>query len=100
MTSRDFVYWLQGFMEINDPKTLTKEQALIIQRHLRMVFAHEIDPSMPDKRLYDIHEGKEDLKIIEDDGDKLDGDDKDNITGSILKSIVHRTSVLSRKVMC
>lgn len=47
MTSRDFVYWLQGYLEIADkPVALSKEQVAIVQKHLAMVFAHEIDPSM------------------------------------------------------
>lgn len=46
MTSRDFVYWLQGFMEINQPLSITEEQTKIIKNHLALVFKHEIDPSM------------------------------------------------------
>ena len=26
MTSRDFAYWLQGFFEMGNPKTLNEEQ--------------------------------------------------------------------------
>ncbi len=43
MTSRDFVYWLQGFFEINDPQTINKEQTQIIKNHLNLVFHHDID---------------------------------------------------------
>lgn len=52
MTSRDFVYWLQGFFEISGAKSLTQEQGEMVQRHLSLVFKHEIDPSMggPDKQ--------------------------------------------------
>lgn len=50
MTSRDFVYWLQGFFEISGKPSLTEEQGRIVQRHLHMVFVHEIDPSMPDPK--------------------------------------------------
>jgi hypothetical protein len=48
MTSRDFVYWLQGFAEIhgNPP---TDKQWEVIRNHLNLVFKHEIDPSMPDQ---------------------------------------------------
>ncbi len=49
MTSRDFCYWLQGFFEIADPKSLSKEQIDMIQKHLSMVFKHEIDPSYGDQ---------------------------------------------------
>jgi hypothetical protein len=52
MTSRDFVYWLQGFFEIGKPTTLSMEQTAMVKRHLEMVFIHEIDPSMggPEKQ--------------------------------------------------
>ena len=43
MTSRDFVYWLQGFFELSEVKTLTEEQVKIIKTHLNMVFIHDID---------------------------------------------------------
>lgn len=45
MTSRDFCYWLQGFLELRDDASITAEQAKCIQRHLALVFVHEIDPS-------------------------------------------------------
>ena len=61
MTSRDFAYWLQGFFEIEKPLSIDPQQTEMIQKHLNMVFFHEIDPSMGDKKhnqtLTDIHEG-------------------------------------------
>lgn len=50
MTSRDFAYWLQGFFEITNPTTITNEQTEMIKNHLNLVFKHEIDPSMGDKK--------------------------------------------------
>lgn len=50
MTSRDFAYWLQGFFEITNPETITKEQTNMIKNHLNLVFKHEIDPSMGDEK--------------------------------------------------
>lgn len=47
MTSRDFVYWLQGFFELENPEQLTPTQIDLVRRHLNMVFIHEIDPSFP-----------------------------------------------------
>lgn len=45
MTARDFCYWLQGKLEIDgEPKALTAAQVEVIQRHLNLVFAHDIDP--------------------------------------------------------
>lgn len=49
MTSRDFCYWLQGFFEISGTAALTPEQAAVVQKHLALVFKHEIDPSMGPK---------------------------------------------------
>jgi hypothetical protein len=58
MTSRDFCYWLQGFFEIagaaSHDGALTTSQVCMIERHLKLVFKHEIDPS--------IDKGKEELK--------------------------------------
>lgn len=59
MTSRDFCYWLQGYLEIAGVKgyeqALSGEQVACVRRHLAMVFRHEIDPSMPDPKLDEIH---------------------------------------------
>lgn len=61
MTSRDFVYWLQGFMEISEATEITPKQLDVIKNHLSMVFKHEIDPSHGDaahqKKLSDAHQG-------------------------------------------
>jgi len=48
MTSRDFVYWLQGYFELEEPKEIGEKQTEAIKRHLALVFKHEIDPSMSD----------------------------------------------------
>lgn len=44
MTSQDFVYWLQGFMEIAEPEVLSAKQLDMIKSHLALVFVHDIDP--------------------------------------------------------
>lgn len=50
MTSRDFCYWLQGYFEIagehSSDIAMSTAQVQTIQKHLNLVFAHEIDPSM------------------------------------------------------
>lgn len=46
MTSRDFCYWLQGFFELADDQGISPTKASLIQKHLALVFKHEIDPSM------------------------------------------------------
>lgn len=64
MTSRDFCFWLQGYFELQNPESITEEQISIIQRHLNMVFVHEIDPSMPNKKLDQIHAQSADVSSI------------------------------------
>ena len=55
MTTRDFAYWLNGFFELqradapNTPLVITTPQAEMIQRHLNLVFEHDIDPSIDGK---------------------------------------------------
>lgn len=59
MQSRDFAYWLQGYFEITsatsnrEPDGLSVGQVEMIKNHLAMVFKHEIDPSMGDKKHQD-----------------------------------------------
>lgn len=56
MKSRDFVYWLQGFFEIEESDktedapeiSLSPQKVAMLRKHLNMVFKHEIDPSMGD----------------------------------------------------
>lgn len=54
MTSRDFCYWLQGFLEVSNAKEIAPEQLVIIKNHLAMVFAREIDPSHGDAKMRSI----------------------------------------------
>lgn len=57
MTSRDFCFWLQGFFEIanchkpDSELELSSAQVKMIERHLSLVFKHEIDPSMGDEKV-------------------------------------------------
>lgn len=53
MKATEFCYWLQGFFELNQAaeqytnqhtNQLISEQVEIIQRHLALVFVHDIDP--------------------------------------------------------
>ena len=55
MTSRDFCFWLQGFFEIAKPMQLGPNEIELIEKHLKLVFVHEIDPSMPNPKLDKIH---------------------------------------------
>jgi hypothetical protein len=67
MTSRDFCYWLQGYIEIEKERAgaigmLGEGQVQCIAKHLALVFVHEIDPSAgpPEHqaKLNEIHEKK------------------------------------------
>lgn len=37
MTERDFVYWLQGYLEISGSNEITPEQIQIIKDHIKLV---------------------------------------------------------------
>lgn len=45
MKATEFCFWLQGHFEMNGTGALSADQAEMIQRHLSLVFKHEIDPS-------------------------------------------------------
>lgn len=62
MTSRDFVYWLQGYFEVTKPESIPAEQVKIIQNRLNLVLRHEIDPTI-DGGIEDV---KEELQQIHD----------------------------------
>jgi len=66
MKAHEFCYWLQGFFEIYDAAcegapALNCEQAALVQKHLALVFKHEIDAKYGDNKhqaeLNEIHEG-------------------------------------------
>jgi hypothetical protein len=58
VTSRDFAFWLQGYLELTpgQPAPLSAEQVDKVRRHLALVFIHDIDPSLKlaNKRLEDL----------------------------------------------
>lgn len=63
MTSRDFCYWLQGYLEVTQvgsdkPIAILSAKVEMIQKHLNLVFKHEIDPSFENQtELNEIHLG-------------------------------------------
>lgn len=40
MEYRDFTYWLQGFFELSDAKSVTKEQLQVIRNHLNLTLKY------------------------------------------------------------
>lgn len=45
MTEKDFVYWLQGFVELTETDSISEKQWLVIKDHLNLVF----DKKTPDR---------------------------------------------------
>jgi len=41
MTPRDFVYWLQGYLEISGARVLEEYEVSVIKDHLKLVFSKE-----------------------------------------------------------
>lgn len=67
MKASEFCYWLQGYFEIKkagEPVDLSinQQQAEMIERHLALVFKHELDPKQgtPEHQaeLQAIHDGR------------------------------------------
>ncbi len=48
MMARDFIYWLQGYLELtpDQPAPLSAQQVEKIRRHLALVFVHDLDPTL------------------------------------------------------
>jgi len=70
MTSRDFVFWLQGTFEGNDIKTLDEAQVESIKNHLKLVFLYDIDPSYTDNEILqhimqNVHDGKDPMAGVD-----------------------------------
>jgi hypothetical protein len=67
MKASEFCFWLQGYFEISgstpeEPGAINSQQSAMIQRHLALVFKHDIDPQQgtPEHQseLQSIHDGK------------------------------------------
>ncbi len=41
MTPENFIYWLQGYIEIANPETMSKTEIQIIKNHLNLVLKKE-----------------------------------------------------------
>lgn len=47
MSPENFVYWLQGYMELSNPDNLALEQVQVIRDHLNLVF----DKQTPERKI-------------------------------------------------
>lgn len=41
MTPEQFIYWLQGFMEVADPKSMDEKQLQVVKDHIALVLKKE-----------------------------------------------------------
>lgn len=48
MNEKDFVYWLQGWIELEDPESISDKQLQIIKDHLKLVFDKVTPVRTPD----------------------------------------------------
>jgi hypothetical protein len=55
MKPEAFVYWLQGFLELENPKSLTVRQTQIVKDHLALVF-HKATPNRNTSDDFDLGE--------------------------------------------
>lgn len=72
MTPENFCYWLQGFMELSNERTLTPEQVQSIRDHLNLVFIKLTplacatpvsDPNLTSDFAKAIEEGRKGMKV-------------------------------------
>lgn len=90
MTSKDFVYFLQGFFEMSGAETLTAKQVEVLKNHLKLVFLYDIDPSYTSDKtvqaiFQNIHDGKEPLEGISITTEPVSLKPKPSSSGSIMK---------------
>lgn len=54
MTPEQFTYWLQGYLEVEDPKVINERKVQIIKDHLNLVFKKVT----PDRKQYELLDTK------------------------------------------
>mgnify|MGYP003390420498 CR=1 FL=1 len=64
MTPEQFTYWLQGFLEIQNPSTLDERQITIVKDHLQLVFKKETPDRDLKKKLNPIDSDKDQQSIV------------------------------------
>lgn len=58
MNEIEFVYWLQGFLELSNTKTLNKKQLEMVKKHLTLVLTKVTDVNSVIKKLEPISRPK------------------------------------------
>ena len=48
MNERDFIYWLNGFLELSDAKELNEKQVIILREHIALVMTKVTGDNNPD----------------------------------------------------
>ncbi len=56
MTPENFCYWLQGWVELQDPKNINELQIQEVKNHLKLVF-DKVTPNLNGYQLYTIPSG-------------------------------------------
>lgn len=75
MDATNFAYWLQGFFEVSDAKTLDKEQVQIIKDHLNLVF-NKVTPNRNEIQIGSTLQGESKVNLFVDGPSIFDGDKK------------------------
>ena len=52
MTAENFIYWLQGFMEIADPSRLDEKEIKVIRDHINLVLTKVTPNNTLSRRYY------------------------------------------------
>lgn len=98
MSEREFLYWIQGWFELQAARsggskldTLDAGQLQCIRNHLNLVFHHAIDPTYGtpahQKDLQDVHDGKKPVRNFQEIMDELLSKDREG--ESLLEKLKH-----------
>ncbi len=58
MTPENFIFWLNGFLEIAQPETISKQQILIIKDHVALVLKKETPHRNTDADIFTLSEAQ------------------------------------------
>lgn len=58
MNERDFVYWIQGFLELTGATSLDEAQVAQIKEHIKLVLTKKTSTIPPQSRIFPNHSTK------------------------------------------